>query len=217
MDVALRDAERAVALGVPGARERLVLERLRAGAPDPRVDPTRGAEVQALGRWNGRHCSRVTREVLRVWPGRLAISLPCVLRYEWAPANGGPIGRTVWLPRATPVFSVAERSWHGEGAERQPDTWLMVAEMPGQPGRYAEWVATDEPEVYGQESALWADRPALDVELVEWMHVPSLDARRCSRRPQRSTLAQWRKWAKGASVLRLGDAMTLLRDVGPSS
>lgn len=203
-DAALRAAERAVELGEPGARERLILERMRAGAPDPRVDPTRGAEVQALGRWNGRHSSRVTREVLRVWPGRLAISLPVVLRSEWAPPGRG-IGRPVWMPRGTPVLSVAERTFRGEGAERQPDTWSVVAEIPGQPGRFAEWVATDEPEVYGPESVLWRDQPQIEVLTVEWLHVPSLDARRASRRPQRSTLAAWRRWAKGGTVLRLGD------------
>lgn len=193
-DVALRSAERAVALGEPGARERLIREQLRAGAPDPRLDPRAGAEVEALGRYNGRHSSRVRREVIRVWPGRLAISLPAILRSEWTRTERPPL----WLRQGAPVLAVAERSWRGEGAERRADTWSLVASSV--PGTWSDYVVCDEPEVYGPGSILWRDCPSLPVESVEWLH--------CGRgrriHPARSSLAQWRKWAKGGTVLYLG-------------
>jgi hypothetical protein len=194
VDEAVRALERAVSRGEPGARERLILERMRAGAPDPRVDPVRGAEVQALGRYNGRHSSRVTREVLRVWPGRLAISLPVIDAAHWADGVTPP----TWLPSGAPILSVHELGTEVRDGERRPVTWDVVAALKDG-GPWVRVVTAEEPEVYGQESVLWRGRPPLPAEVVEWRH-----SHWARPRPQRSTLAAWRKWAKGGAVLWLG-------------
>lgn len=192
-DAALRAAERAVALGEPGARERLILERLRAGAPDPRVDPTAGAEIESAGRYNGRHSSRVRREVLRVWPGRLAISLPVIDAAHW----GDGVTPPTWLPQGAPVLSAFPLSFEVRDG-RNPVTWEVVAAT-RDGGPWMRVVTAEEPEVYGTTNVAWRASPPLPVEVVEWRH-----AAWTHPRPRRSTLAQWRKWAKGATVLHLG-------------
>jgi hypothetical protein len=179
-DTRLLAAERAVALGEPGARERLILERMRAGAPDPRVDPTPGAAI-ATSKFTGRYTSRVEREVVRTWPGRLAV--PLLVRTH----SGGD----AWLERGTPVLGCDHgtraypyRVW----AKPQPDSpWL-------------DFYTATCPDVIEQDARdyPWLDTmPRLPVEAVEWLHPNRTIA-------QRSTLAQWRRWAKGATVLHLG-------------
>lgn len=196
---ALADVANEAARAEPALRAAMIAELIRRGARDPRVDPRPWAWVESVGRYNGRHSSRVQREVVRLWPGRLAISLLAVPRAEWAPANGGPLGRSITLRPRTPVLSVTERTWRGLGSEREPETWLVVAEIAGEPGRYAEYVTTDCPEVYGPGSVLWSDLPELEVLAVEWEHRGSSPG----RHPQRSTLEQWRRWARGGTVLQL--------------
>jgi hypothetical protein len=197
MDSRVLAAERAAAQGEPGARERLILERMRAGAPDPRVDPTPGAEVLALGRYTGRGSSRVGREVLRVWPGRLAISLPVVDVAHWADGITPP----TWLPRGAPVLYASVLSTEVRDGERRPVTWDVVAAARDSGPDGVPWmrvVTAEEPEVYSTDNVIWRGWPPLAVEVVEWQHSKGRP------RPQRSTLAQWRKWAKGGTVLHLG-------------
>jgi hypothetical protein len=181
-DARLLAAERAAAQGEPGARERLILERLRAGAPDPRVDPTPGAAV-AASKFTGRYTSRVEREVVRTWPGRLAVRL---LVRTHADTDG-------WLERGTPVLACdrGTRAW----------PWrVWVKPLPDSP--WLDFLTATCPDVIEQDARdyPWLDAlPRLPVEAVEWIH-----SRWAAPRPQRSTLANWRKWARGATVLRLG-------------
>lgn len=197
-DTALRLAERSLALGEPGARERLILERMRAGAPDPRVDPVGGAEI-AASKYTGRYCSRVERQVVRTWPGRLAVDVPAFPRAEW---DAAPLSAPHWLTRGTPILSVTVRTHRTLGGGRAPDTWLVVAEE--SPGRWREYVVCEEPEVVDQSARglcgnTWLDHwLPLEVEAIEWQHPTG------RRKPQRSTLAQWRRWARGGTVLHLG-------------
>jgi hypothetical protein len=201
MDSRVLAAERAAAQGEPGARERLILERMRAGAPDPRVDPTPGAEVLALGRYTGRGSSRVARQVTRLWPGRLVTAAPVVAAAGWDDTRS-PI---TWLRVGAPVLSVFPLSTEVRDGERRTVTWDVVAKT-HDGGEWVRVVTAEEPDVEDSTRFREADAPqwraawpTLPVEVVEWYHAAKNTGRR-----QRSTLAQWRKWAKGGTVLHLG-------------
>jgi hypothetical protein len=179
-DTRLLAAERAAAQGEPGARERLILERMRAGAPDPRVDPTPYAEV-AASKFTGRYTSRVERQVVRTWPGRLAVRL---LVRTHADTDG-------WLERGTAILAV-------EPATRAYP--YRVWAKPAADSPWLDFLTAEAPDVIEQDARdyPWLDTmPRLPVEAVEWLHPNRTIA-------QRSTLAQWRKWAKGGTVLHLG-------------
>jgi hypothetical protein len=183
-DSRLRSLERSAVTGEPGARERLILERIRAGAPDPRVDPTPYAEVEAVGRYNGRYSSRVQRQVVRLWPGRLAVRL--LVRTH--------VGADAWLDRGCLVLSVAPYT--------RAYPWTIRAKpLPDSP--WLDFACSECPEVVcpsarGLPGNTWIDSWAVpEVEAVEWLHPNKTVA-------QRSTLAAWRKWAKGGTVLWLG-------------
>lgn len=179
-DSRLSAATRSLALGEPGAHERLIHERIRAGTPDPRRDPTPGAEVESRGRYNGAHSSRVRREVVSLWPQRL------LRRSLVAPRFARAREDLSWLEPGTPVLTV-ERRVSLDGTRVYWRMW--VRPLPDSP--WIDVTTPDEPEVHEGEP--------LPVEAVEWLH-----SHWAAPKPQRSTLAAWRRWAKGGTVLHLG-------------
>lgn len=192
-DAALRSAQRAVALGEPGARELLLLEQLRAGAPDPRWDPRVGAEVEAR--------SGARREVVRLWPGRLVrpllrVDVGSIVWDEAAPGVQLKSGTRVWLESGTPVLSCRVASSEARDGTWHPATWEVVAVSARHGPAWARVVTATEPEVVAAED-LGAPLP---VEAVEWLHCGR--GRRTT--PARSTLAQWRRWSRRGTVRYLG-------------
>ena len=179
------------------AQARLIVETIRATGRDPRANPAPGDEVTArtLARPARNYGGEVQREVLRLWPGRLAISLPVVDAAHW----GDIVTPPTWLKRGTPVLSSFPLSFETRDGERRPVTWDVVATL-RTGGPWVRVVTAEEPEVYSTDNVIWRDSPPLPVEVVEWVHRGATRG----RRPQRSTIDAWRRWAKGGTVLRLG-------------
>lgn len=197
-DTSLRLAERAHESN-PSNETRLALisAQLRAGALDPRWDPVKGAEVEAVGRYTGSYSSRVRREVVRVWPGRLVSDIPVVQDGMWY----GPAGSSLpeWLPAGSPVLSAYPLSTELRDGERRTVTWDVVAAR-RDGGAWMRVVTAEEPDVASLESSCWREGWApLAAEAVEWEHRGETR----TRKPQRSTIAAWRKWARGGTVLYL--------------
>lgn len=195
-DAARRLTERAAALGDREAEARAITMHLRAGGRDPRESPVVGDRVAArpgkrpvhyadTGAWSGPR-----RGVDSLWPKILGRRL--VVRPFWTGA-GLPSLRDLRDGALVLACTVYERA---SQMNDLPFTWRLSAKDESQGlMEWTEFVAYSEPEIAG------TDRGGLPLEVVEWHH----DGAFGSRRSQRSTLAAWRRWARGGTVLRLGD------------
>lgn len=202
-DVRARAVERSHAVGAdPIADEAArIAEHLRAGGRDPRVTPAKRDEVQ-------RCRSRVSRWVTGLWPRALTAELVCEPIWGAAP----PV---VGLPRGTLVLSVGV--WHSRrypNGAYEPDEWdvwvhLLGGRLPspltahatGNPERWSHFRAFDYPELTDGVPA------GVDVEGVAWDW--NQGGPKGNYREQRSSIEQWRRWAKGGTVLALGRAADL--------
>lgn len=210
-DRALRSLERAAQAGDPEAERRLAVERNRLR--DPRWDPARGDLVQGRGRtaFVGRYPGAI-RSVDGTWPRRLGATLPVVSRYAMRESERarirGDLGAAaaapppvLWLPVGAPVLAV--KSWRRYWATDHADTaWtIWAAHRDGEP--WVELESAEEPDAVRHDSLAWrAEWAPLAVEAVDWSWV----GRHGDHKDQRSTINQWRRWARGGTVLRTGGA-----------
>ncbi len=180
-DSSLRSLERAAASD-PLAAARLIEARIRAGGRDPRRDPEAGDWLVGDTR----------RAVNKTWPrvvapdelGRMTVvARPMHSGADWPRPDVQDlrVGDEVLSVEPYEIHSTGETvlTWHVQARRYHDDEWtsLLTYSRP----------AT-------RESKL------LPVEAVEWEW---LEARRTSL-PQRSTIGAWRRWAKRATVERVG-------------
>lgn len=200
-DAALRDAERSLAAITDRfvqwrewdeAHARWQAEYIRAGCPgrDPRRDPIRGDEVK------GRNGS--PRQVGKRWP------LPLLKPVLWEPTwRGYGILNIDPLPVGALVLSVEMMRTNRDSGE--PDLWRLVVRCPQAVGNVPGPVATPDGTldcVVHEYPALGDDVPAgVEVEALTYWTGGSRARQRT--REQRSSLANWRSWAKGGTVLRV--------------
>lgn len=198
-DQTLRSLER-VAGDDQAAAERLITERIRAGARDPRRDPRAGDEVESeagLDRVSG------GRHVLRTWPQRLGCEVR-VAPISWTVMAGSQVH--VSESRLLPVGTLVRRVSHdGLEAEFRLDrhgrreAWVTcVVAAPLNDGL---WPLL-EPVVYSRDGV----RAEARVWSVCWSTVDAASATPASRRitGHEISLDAWRRWAKRGTVRRVG-------------
>lgn len=212
-DTALRDAERALAaIGDrfvqwrewDEAHARWQAEYIRAGCPgrDPRRDPIRGDEVK--GR-NG----RTARQVAHRWPRPLRKSLLWDPTWRGPRTRPGTLGSSrgptidpssdlyTRLPVGALVLSV--EVWQRVG--REPSAWRLFVRL--------GWDEMGVPDEDGVLDCVVGDYPELGDDVPEGAHVEQVTwdwtagGKNGNTHEQRSTLANWRSWAKGGTVLRV--------------
>jgi hypothetical protein len=189
-DSRLRGLERAAAQGDPEAEVRALTERLRAGGRDPRVEPRVDDIVGRALRLQDRS---IVRRVRDLWPQFLGNDL--VARPFWSGTDGTHLrGGTLHAGLLVVSAEAYERSSEGLAY-----TWRLAVRAPGlAPGEtpaYVEYISYTRPTL-----ERWT--PGAPLEVVEWRFVH--DGPASNRSATRSTLAHWRRWAKGGTVLRLG-------------
>lgn len=168
-------------------QERLELARIRAGGRDPRLDPRAGDYL----------AGKTTRDVVAVWPRRLAEAVPA---HVFDRAQPGDLGELVWLPEGVLILRAfpADRAW-ARGFVSSPAAALQETYFEAQIGGRWEPFRCLGHERHGEENAYLPLGPGP----ADGMPPSGITFRQDGSSWTKTVLLDlWRRWARSARVRR---------------